>query len=157
MERSKKISWEAFEHIQIERSSDWYWILGIVAVGGAVLAIFFNNLLLALLILIGTFTIFLQSNGEPAIKRYEINRTGVVSGQSIYPFSSLESFWVIDEDGWDRDRILIKSKKLFMPLIIIPLGETVMPDEIRDYLLEYLPEEQMSEPTLQVILNRLGF
>ncbi len=157
MDNPQKIRWQALEYIESEKSSDWFWIVGIVVVGIAVLAIYFNNLLLALLILIGTFAIFIQSNIEPDLKMFELNRKGVISGKKIYTFSSLESFWVIDEDDWDRDRILIKSKKLFMPLIVLPLGENANPNEVRDFLLNFLPEEEMQEPALQLILNRLGF
>jgi hypothetical protein len=43
-----------------------------------------------------------------------------------------------------------------MPLIIIPLGSEVKPDQIREYLIEYLNEEEMYEPTIQRILSRVG-
>lgn len=157
MDNSKKITWEALDHIKIEKSADWFWIVGIIVIGIVILLIFFNNLLLALLILIGTSTIFIQSNIEPEMKSYEINRKGFISGKSFYPFSSIESFWIVDEDGWDRDRILIKSKKLFMPLVTIPIGNEITPEEVRDFLSNYLKEEEIEEPALQLILNRLGF
>jgi len=31
------------------------------------------------------------------------------------------------------------------------------PDEIRDYLLEYLDEEEMDEPVMQKIMENMGF
>ncbi len=155
--KSKKISWEAYNHIKIEKSADWYWIVSIIAIAGAVLSIYFNNLLLAVLILIGTFAIFIQNKIEPKMTDYEINRRGIMVGDTIYLYSSLESFFVIDEDGWDRDRLLLKSEKLFMPLITIPLGEDSNPDEIRDYLLEYLNEEQIEESLIEKIALVCGF
>jgi hypothetical protein len=157
MNGSHKISWRALEHIKTDKSADWFWVVGIIAVGIAILAIYFSNILFALVILIGTFAIFLQSNIPPAMRDFELNRQGVISGKTLYTYTSLESFYVVDEDGWDRDRILLKSKKLLMPLIVIPLGENVAVDEVSTYLLNFLPEEAMEEPTLQLILNRLGF
>lgn len=157
MNGSKKITWEAADHIKVEKSTDWFWVIGIIAIGIAVLSIYFNNLLFALLILIGTFALFIQSHSEPYMQKYEINRKGVVIGDILYPYSSLESFWVIDEDGWDRDRMLVKSTKLFMPMIVMPLGEDVTPDDIRDYMLEYLDEEQMEESAIEKIVILLGF
>jgi hypothetical protein len=157
MSGSKKIIWEAVDHIKVEKSNDWYWIVGIVGIGATVLAIYFNNILFALLILIGIFSIFIQSHAEPKIERFEINRKGVAIGETLYPFSTLESFWVIDEDGWDRDRILIKSKKIFMQLIVLPLGPDIQPDEIRDYLLEYLDEEHMEEGFFDKLSILMGF
>jgi len=157
MKGSKKISWEAADHIKTERNTDWYWIVGIIGIGITILAIYFNNVLFGLLILIGVFVIFIQSHAEPKMQNYEINRKGIVVGETLYPYSSLESFWVIDEDGWDRDRMLIKSQKTFMPIIVLPLGENSSPDEIRDYLLEYLDEEQIEEGFLDKLAIVLGF
>lgn len=157
MEGSRKIRWNALNHLKAERSSDWFWFVGITAGAIAILSIYFGNLLFGLLILIATFTIFIQANIEPHMVEFEINRKGIIADKTFYPYSTLESFWVVDEDGWDRDRILIKSQKTFMPLIIIPIGEEVQADEIREELLTYLDEEEMSEPSLQIVMNRLGF
>ncbi len=145
MEKAKKISWVAKDFIKPERSSDWYWFAGIIGIGVSFLAIYFGNILFALLILISLFALFVQSSVEPSDKKFELNRKGVVSGEILYPYSTLESFWVIDEDGWDRDRLLVKSKKTLMPLIVIPLGKDVTPEQISDFLLEYLNEEQMED------------
>ena len=74
----------------------------------------------------------------------------------MYPFTTLQSFWVIDEEI--NDRIVIRSQKMLMPYLIIPFDSTKTdPDEIRDYLLEYLDEEEMQEPFLQQVMERLGF
>jgi hypothetical protein len=155
--KTKKIKWQALEHIKVERSEDWFWIIGIIAVGGAVLAVYFSNILFALLILIGTFTIFLQAHTEPKIQKYELNRRGVVIGSQLYPYSTLESYYVIDEDGWDRDRLLLKSKKTFMPLLILPLGEDTTPEEVSEFLIEYLDEEHLEESSIEKIAILLGF
>ena len=154
---SKKLTWETFSHIKIEKSEDWFWIVGIVAVAIAVLAVFFNNILLALIILLGIFTIFMSSNSDPKIVQYEINRKGVKVGEILYPYSILESFCVIDEDGYDRDRLLLKSRKFFSTLIVLPLAGQVGNDSVREYLLEYLNEEEMQEPWTEVLASRLGF
>ncbi len=157
MNETRKISWVAADHIKKEKTSDWFWIVGIVGIGAAILSIYFNNFLFALLILIGLFAIFMQANDEPKDKNFEINRKGVVVGSTLYPYSSLESFYIIDEDGWDRDRILIKSNKMLMPLIVIPLGESADIDSISNYLLEYLNEEELEESAVDKIAILFGF
>jgi hypothetical protein len=154
---SNKITWETLDEIKEEKSSDWFWIVAIVAIAIAVLAIFFDNILFALLILLAAFASFLLANAPARLITCEISRKGIRVADILYPYSSLESFWVIDEDGYDRDRILLKSKKLLMPLVVVPLGEGVDPEEIRDYLLEYLNEEEMYEPLFQRLMSMLGF
>ncbi len=148
------IEWEDFEYEFRHKTSDWYWVVGIIAVSVAVAAIFFGNVLFAILILLGAFTLSLHAARHPAIVHYELNKKGVVSGKTMYPYKTLESFWVEDRDH--NPRILFKSKKLLMPFIIIPLG-SVMPDTARAYLEQYLKEEEHLEPLLQKIMEYLGF
>lgn len=156
MNGSQKILWKALEHEHVEKSSDWFWTVGIVAVAGAILAIYFNNLLFGILILLAAFSAIMQNHTKPRVLEYEIGRKGVRVGDLIYPYSTLESFWVIDEEV--NDRIIIKSQKMLMPYIIMPFDSLqTNPDDIREYLLEYLDEEELEEPFSQIIMERLGF
>ena len=152
-----KISWETIDHIKEDRSSDWFWIVGIVAIAGSVLAIFFSNILLGLLILLAAFASFMFVNTPGKMENYQLNNRGVIVGETLYPYSTLKSFYVVDEDGFDRDRILIKSEKLFMPMIVIPIGNEVTVDETHNYLIERMEEEEMLEPPTYYIMRLLGF
>lgn len=156
MERSKRIEWEEFEHSHSEKSSDWFWIVGIVGVAGAVLAIYFDNVLFGLLILLAAFTGIIQGHTKPKLLRYEISRKGIRAGDVLYPFSSLESFWVIDEDV--NDRIILRSNSTFLPVVVLPFNSLYTnAEDIRDYLLEYLDEEELHEPIGQKIMETFGF
>ncbi len=153
----KTISWKALDHIKENKSEDWFWIVGIIAVGMIILTVFFNNILFALLIALATFTSFLLAHSAPREIDYEINRKGVRAGDTIYPFSSLESFWIVDEDGYERDRVLLKSKKLFMPIITVPVGNGADLEDVRDCLLDYINEEELHEPFYEYLMHLLGF
>jgi hypothetical protein len=157
MEKTNKLQWQAFDHIREQKNPDWFWFIGIIAGAIIILSIFFNNILFALLVLIGVLVIFMSANIPPKTVDYEINRRGVKIHDILYTYGTLESFYVVDEDGFDRDRLILKSTKALMPLIIIPLGDQVAPDQIREYLLDYLNEEEMYEPTVQRILTHFGF
>ena len=157
MNSTKKLTWQAYDHIRTEKGSDWYWTVGIISGALSILSIFFGNFILAITIILGTVIIFASINTPPKIVRYEINQKGVVTGEILYTYSTLESFYVIDEDGFDRDRLLLKSRKTLMPLIVIPLGSEVTPEQIRDYLIEYLNEEELKEPVIHLILSQFGF
>jgi hypothetical protein len=157
MDKSNKLQWQAFDHIREKKSNDWFWFIGIIAGAIIILSIFFNNILFALLVLVGTIIIFISANNPPKTIDYEINRKGVKIHDMLYTYATLESFYVVDEDGFDRDRLIIKSRKTLMPLIVLPLGDQVTPDEIRNFLIEYLNEEEMYEPAIQRILTHFGF
>lgn len=153
----EKLSWQALDHIKEEKSSDWFWVVGVAAIAGAVLSILFNNILLALLILLGVFAVFLIAHIPPKTENYEINRRGIKIGENFYPYTSLKSFYVVDEDGYERDRVLIRSEKMFMPIITMPIEDKLAIDVIRDYLIEFLEEEEMIEPPINHFMNWLGF
>lgn len=157
MQNVQKISWEAHDHIRREKTADWFWAVGIIAVGVIILAIYFNNLLFALLIALAVFTLFIQKHTPPQMIGFELNQRGIIVRDVLYPYSTLESFNVVDEDGFDRDRIIFKSKKIFMPLIVVPVEKAVDLETARIFLIEHLKEEDIQEPTFQKIMDRLGF
>lgn len=151
------ISWQDFEHDHNEKSGDWFWALGIIALSGAITAILFEDVLFALFIFIGAFTIALFAARRPHLVHFEINRRGITIDDTLYPFSTLESFW-IDEDEEDGDiaTLIVRSQRFFMPYIIIPLREPSQ-EHVRELLLEKLEEEEMYEPISYRIFEFFGF
>ena len=97
------------------------------------------------------------AHSAPRIVEYEISRKGVRIADTLYTYSNLESFWIIDEDGYERDRILLKSKKVLVPLIVLPLGDAVDIEEVSEFLSQYLDEEEMAEPLSEHLMHWLGF
>ncbi|NQV93095.1 hypothetical protein HQ403_01195 [Candidatus Kaiserbacteria bacterium] len=150
------ISWQGYEYTHHEKSSDWFWALGIVALSSAITAIIFKNILFALLLLIGAFTVALFAAKRPHLIHFEITRRGVTIDDALYPFSTLESFW-IDEDEHGHHSLILKSQRLIMPYVVIPLDESVQFEDIRNILLIKLEEEEMQEPTSHKIFEFFGF
>jgi len=158
MNNPNKIIWEALEHDHVEKKPDWFWAVGIVAVAGAILAIYFENVLFAIVILVGAFASMLHGHTPPKSLTYEIGRKGIKIGDSIFPYSTLESFWVLDEEDNSKDKIFLKSQKFLMPLVIMPFdSREIDAESIREYLLDYLDEEELEEPLSQIIMERFGF
>lgn len=154
--RPDKISWQHHEHTHIEKSVDWFWTVGIVGFGGVVLSLFFKNFLFALIIILFVAISFTLVRRVPRLLQFEITRKGVRAGNTLYPFSLLDSFWVEDTDHYDK--IILKSKKPLSPFIIIPFDSTVTNAEgLRDYLLDYLDEEELEEPLHHILMEWFGF
>jgi hypothetical protein len=151
-----KIVWHHHEHAHIERTIDWYWTVGIIAIGAVILCLFFKEFLFALIIILFTLIAFHNAKQVPPLLKFEITRKGVRAGNTAFPYSTLESFWV--EDTEFRDVLLFRTKKPFSPIIVIPFDSTETdPELIRDYLLDYLHEEELEEPLHHIIMERLGF
>lgn len=150
------IRWNAFEYEHTEKGSDWFWALGIITISAAGAAFALGNILFGILILVGAFSLALFANRHPDLIQFEINERGVVIGDTLYPYTTLDSFWIEDTVQTAIPKIIIKSKKVLMPYIIIPFEHNDS-TSIHDYLSEYIKEEEHNEPLSHKILEYFGF
>jgi hypothetical protein len=150
-----KISWKALEYKRKEKTADWYWAVILISLAMVVTSFILHNALFAILIIISTGILMSFSMTAPRTMQISINQKGLMVGKEMYPFASLDAFWVESVDGEDQ-KIILRSKKLIMPLIVIPLEEHHHLD-VREFLLQYLTEEEMHEPLAQKIMEKLGF
>lgn len=154
-EKSFELKWSAHEYEHKEREQDWFWAVGIITISIAIASIIFGNIIFAILILISAFALSLFINRFPEIINVTIDNKGVTKGNVRYPFETLHSFWIDLEHP--HKKIIFKSKKLLMPLIIVPLGDHEDIDELKDILDNYLTEEYQRLPFAETILEYLGF
>lgn len=152
-----KISWQAYEHSHTgDKSSDWFWGLGVVSVGAIILSIYFGNILLSIIFFLFTVISIMMAKKKPEIHTFEITRKGVRAGNLLFPYSNLESFWV-DDNEYD-DKIIFRTRKAMQNFLIIPFDSTETdPELLRDFLLDYLDEEELEEPLHQKLMEFLGF
>lgn len=151
------IIWETHEYLFQEKTNDWYWGVAIIALSAAVIAIIFGEILLALLIIIGSFTLCLVGARRPNVVRYEINNTGVLIENILYPYATLSSFWVENNSHMGiPSKVIFKSRKIVSPFLVLHI-EDIDPELMRDFLLDHLPEAEHSEPLSQKLLEYFGF
>ena len=154
-EAVRAVTWEAPEHHHIEKSSDWFWALGILAIAGAATSIVLGNALFGIVILLGAGTMTLVALREPKTLPFAVLTRGVRVGNQLYPYSSLEAFY-IDEENPMGPQLIIRSKHFFMQLLILPIPEEYV-DEIDDLIGTRLAEEHMEEPFSHKLLEFFGF
>jgi len=153
--RKQPIRWQGYEYEHRERGRDWFWALGIVGITGAITALLLENILFAIIILIATGIVALFALRHPNVAHFEISERGIAVNNSLLLYHTLDSFWVEDRYENAPAKLLIKSQKIFMPFIVITLHEELYPDDIRDFLLEHLDEEEHLEPFTERIMNML--
>ena len=149
------MEWDAHEYEHKERSSDWFWAVGIIAVAIAVISVIFGNIIFAILILIGAFALSLFANREPETVHVIVDEFGIARGKIRYSYSTLTSFWI--DINHPHKKIILRSEKMFMPLIIVPLNDEVNVDELHDNLSGALTEEMHSLPFVERVLEYFGF
>jgi len=148
------IKWEAPEYKYQKKSHDWFWAVWIIALSISIASIIYQNILFAVLIIIGSFTLVMYALRQPRLIRFELNKKGVKIEDSLYPYKTLKSFWVQEEPF--EEKLLIQSNKILMPLISIPLGKVDIV-KIKNILIENLEEEEIEEPLSHKIMESLGF
>lgn len=153
--RVREIAWEAPEHHHFEKSTDWYWALGIICIASAVTMILFGNMLFGVGILLAGIATALISSRPPQMVKYSVSARGVRAGGNLYPYSTLRCFF-LDEDHPRNLQLLIESKNAFTPLLIIPVPDDIA-EELEYMLEERLPEEHLEEPLGHRLLEFLGF
>jgi hypothetical protein len=148
------LSWHSHEYFHTEKTSDWYWIVGIVTISIAVISIILNNTIFALLIIVSSFTLCIFASKRPDLVQINIDNLGLTINKNRYPYGQLESFWVETEGHYPR--VLFKTKKTFLKSLVVFIEE-VEPETIREFLLTHLKEEHQTEPFLEKLLLYLGF
>ncbi len=147
------LTWTALEYEHKTRSSDWFWSLGVVALGGAILAIVLGNILFALFIILGAVTLALYALRHPHEVAYEINDRGLVINNALFPYQTLESFDI--HDHLHTPRLMVKSQKVVMPYLVIPI-EGVHPEDVREMLAERIPEVDIPESLSEKLMAVFG-
>ncbi len=150
------IEWVAPEYVHVEKSQDWYWVLGLLAVAASVGAMLFNNVLFALLILISSFVLALFAGRKPNNVHFALAQRGVRIDDALYPFSNLKSFSIAELSPNHVAKLILEPKAHFAMSVYIPLLNVDV-DHVHDFLLDFLPEESHEEPLIHHLMEWLGF
>lgn len=151
----EKIQWSALEYEHKDRTTDWFWAVGIIALALAIVSVIYDNILFAVLVVIGTFTLLMYAARAPRIVAFEINRRGVVIEDRLYPYQALKSFWL--RENHRGKKLIIQSEKVLMPHITIPLADDIDINIIHLFLAEYLEEKEHPESLSELVMDSLGF
>ena len=146
-----KVSWRAREFEKKEKSTDWYWLVGIIIVGVSVISFIQGNELFGIFIIIAGGALFLFGFINPRELNFEINNDGIRAGNKIYPYRNLKSFWISENNV-----LMLDADRMISPKIILPVQEG-MREIVREALRERIPEIRTEEPVSLAILEKLGF
>jgi len=151
----QSFEWRAPEFDKTEKNKSWFVVPGIIAIILGIVALLIDNILLLVLVLLGFFNFYIYAKKEPKIVKFKINERGLEIDEKLHDFDSLRSFWVFYDPPAEKE-ISFRSKKTFFPYIRIQLDEQ-NPNEIRKYLLRFLPEKRHKESLIDLWMRRIGF
>ncbi len=154
MNEGVKFSWSAPEYEERERTADWFWAVGVIAVTAAITSIIYSNYFFAILILLGAGLLWHFAIKPPEWITYELTDKGLQIKSHLYPYANIKSFWVEKEE---KPALFLRTERFFMPVLSIPIerGDTEVIENI--FLDKQVLEEEMKEHPSEKIMDRLGF
>ena len=154
MDETEKIEWSALEYEEKERSVDWFWALGIIVVAGSVTSLIYGNYFFAILLILSGILLGFFAIKKPEMVSYELNKKGLKIKTRLFPYESIKSFFV---QTAPKSMLFVKSSRMFMPIISIPIEDNLAEDIRSVMLSNNVQEEEMKEGPSEKIMERLGF
>ncbi len=140
MPRPPLFEWTGTEYEFAEKSTDWYWALGIIALAGIVASVLFGNFLLALVILSAAVAVALQAMKRSRTHHFMITELGLQIDDRLYPYDTMLHFSVLEYlDEKLPPALSIKTRSLLSPHLLIPLSG-VDAEAVYEYLSNHLDE-----------------
>ncbi|OGH64118.1 MAG: hypothetical protein A2821_02410 [Candidatus Magasanikbacteria bacterium RIFCSPHIGHO2_01_FULL_41_23] len=136
-------TWEVSEYEQHDRPMRWYLImlvLGLFLVG---YGLFTNNFLFALIVILFSIIIFLQSHQIPHRVPFSITDLGVLVNNRFYMYSEFMDFYIIYNPPQVKT-LFLEPESTFRPRLRVLLGEED-PNEIKFTLRQFLSENVTKE------------
>ncbi len=148
------LEWSMPEYIFKNKSNDWYWSVGIIALALVALAYFINNFFFAVIAIIGGFAMMLLGAKKPVVLNVKVSPKGITINKTIFLMEDIESF-CLNEDLPEEPRLFIKLKKGLSRFVSIPINKG---EEKRaeDFLKKFLVEETLSESFTLILTRLLG-
>lgn len=154
MPQDQELSWQVASHSGRERSNDWYWGLGAIAIVGAIGSILFGNALLAIIIGLGAFSLGYLTMQKPREHTVSVGPRGVSVDGTRYPYRSIRSFWV--EKNEHHNRLFVTMTGVLAPHLSLYLADTLEADEVRRYLKKYVPEVEQGPQLGEHLVDLFG-
>lgn len=146
-------SWIAPEYYQYHKSARWYAIAGIITLITILASLITGNWTLILAVItFASVYLYIHHYDPPKEIAVIITDMGVHVGDMYFPFSSIETFWIIYEG--QIKTLNLRVHKRFYSDVIIQMNSQ-KPAPVREYLVGQVPEWEGKSENLSDIVTRL--
>ena len=147
------IEWSAYEYEKKERGSYWFFGPGGVALALVILGILINNYFLVVFVALAFTLLMVYMKREPRFINFALTPKGVVVENRIYEYPSVKSFWIFDK--FNPRELSLETESALNPFVRIPLADADE-NEVKNYLLNFVKEEEHRDSGLDQIMRVLG-
>ncbi len=157
MPQKALFEWEGREYEQRERTPDWYWALGIIALACIAAAVLLGNYLFAVVIVAAAAAIAIHAAKEPPVHRFRVFEDGLAIGEELYHFDRMVSFCVLEDIESESPPLLsVHTEYWLAPHLRIPLVD-VDADAVYAHFLTHVDESAHRPTFVDMIASWLGF
>jgi hypothetical protein len=150
----EKIEWSAPEYKHKEKSVDFIWTIGLVALVSCIIALWLKNYLFSVFIFISGACLILFSIRHPQDINFSIETDGITLGKEKYDWKKIKFFNI--KKNKDEALLLIEIDKYLLPIYTIPLPLDKA-DQVRTSLLKVLQIKELEESKSMKFMEKLGF
>jgi hypothetical protein len=145
--------WIAPEYIQHQKSARWYQIAGVLVALTVIYSFASDNWSMGLAVITFAFVYqYLHHCHPPKDIQIEITKLGIRVGQAFYPYSHIQTFWIIYEHG-HKTLNLRMTQSFFYDICIHLTDQDPVP--LRRHLVGEIPEWEGKSERLGDIILRL--
>lgn len=139
----KQITWKAQEFVYYPKSSFWYIMLTVIAVLTLGYSLWTKEILMFITLLICFIVLIFFARRAPNTVEVTLSGKGLAIDNSTYTFSNLRTFWIIYEPPTIKT-LNFETTNYINQTITIQL-ENQDPNEVKEFLTQYLPEDPERE------------
>ncbi len=149
--------WTGYEFEFREKTSDWFWAVGIIIASVSAISVIYQNYIFGLFFILAGGMLMLTARNMPRLIDYEVTADGIRINDRLYPHIDFKSFYIV-ESKHSAPKLLLRTGSLANPILIIGIEtDYVNPKDVRDLLLNYIPEIKMQEPLSVRLMEMIGF
>ncbi len=143
------IAWEGPEFENVSHDTQWYMALAVILLLIIIYAVIINSPLMAITFILIGVVAYIQIQKEPRHLVFSVTSIGILVGDELFSFDDIESFWIFYTPPHTYVLSLAMRNRL-LPHVRIPL-HGVDPVELREILIEFIPEERQEMGLIDTI------
>ena len=146
------LEWQAANFISPKRSASWYIGFGIVGLILTAYALYDRSILTLITFSMIIVAVFLLSRQSPRLLTYTITKTGIYVGNSLYPYNTIKTFWIVYNPP-EVKTLNFETTAYVNSQVTLQLGNQD-PLQVKNVLSKYLPEDLERDESVSEILAR---
>jgi len=149
------IHWNAPEFEHKEKTNDWYWTVGVIAVILSAWRFWVGDYMLAIFIVMAGLCLIMLGGHKPEQIDILIDEEGVVIGHKSYLWSNLLGYDMVSAGG--KVTLILETNAKLVPVITLNIPSDIDPDEVNAIISEHVEVKDLQPSRSQAIFGFFGF